>query len=108
MQKRFVENVEREPKIEVNGDEIIYLRAISHLCCRKAEIQKEAGNSVINIYEMWSGEGCRCMCFSKIEARLQNVPSGSYTVNVYEKGTKPGSKEPMEQTLIISQEVVVE
>jgi hypothetical protein len=37
MQKRFVENVEREPKIEVNGNEIIYLRAISHLCCRNPE-----------------------------------------------------------------------
>jgi hypothetical protein len=57
---------------------------------------------------MWSGEGCICVCFSKIEARLQNVPLGGYIVNVYETGTEPGSKEPMEQTLIISQEVVVE
>lgn len=106
--KSIGEGTEQEPKIEVNGNEALYSRAISHLCCRKAEIEKETENSVINIYEVWSGIGCKCMCFSEIEAKLQNVPSGTYKVNVYEKGTQPGSKEPMEQKLIISQNIVVQ
>ena len=106
--KSLGEGTEQEPKIDVNGNEVLYYRAINHLCCRKAEIEKETESSIINIYEVWSGIGCKCMCFSEIEAKLQNVPSGTYTVNVYEKGTKPGSKEPMEQTLIISQNIVVQ
>ncbi|MCD6557673.1 MAG: hypothetical protein J7K31_01420 [Candidatus Aenigmarchaeota archaeon] len=106
--KAFGEGTEQEPKIEVSGNEIIYSRAINHLCCRKAEIEKETKDSVINIYEVWSGIGCKCICFSEIEAKLQNVPLGTYVVNVYEKGTQPGNEGPMEQKLIISQNVVVQ
>lgn len=106
--KAFGEGIEQKPKIEVNGNEVLYSRAINHLCCRKAEIEKEIQNSVINIYEVWSGIGCKCMCFSEIGAKLSNVPSGTYAVNIYEKGTKPGSEEPMEQKLIISQNIVVQ
>ena len=97
-----------EPEISVNGNEVLYSRAINHLCCRKAEIEKETDNSVINIYEVWSGIGCKCICFSEIEAKLQNIPSGTYTVNVYEKGTQAASEEPMDQTLIISQNIVIQ
>lgn len=100
-------NIEKEPNIEVFGNEIRYSRSINHLCCRKVEIYKEIENSVINIYEVWSGVGCRCICFSEIEAKLQNVPVGDYNINVYEKGTKPGSNELMEQKLIISKNITI-
>jgi hypothetical protein len=105
MSTKALGQTEREPKIEVDGNEILYSRAINHLCCRKVEIEKEIENS-INIYEVWSGIGCKCICFSEIEARIKNVPPGNYTVNVYEKGTEPGG-EPMEQKLIISKNVVI-
>lgn len=98
----------QKPKIETDGNQIIYSRAINHLCCRKAEFEKETETSVINIYEVWSGIGCKCMCFSEIKATLNNIPSGSYAVNVYEKGTEPGSDEPMEQKLIITQNIEVQ
>jgi len=96
--------LEQEPKIEVNGNSIKYSRAIEHQCCRKVELQKEINGSAINIFEVWSGQGCRCMCFSEIEAELKNIPSGSYTVNVYEKGAFPDGK-PMEQKLVITQKI---
>jgi len=98
---------EQEPKIEINGNEVVYSRATNHLCCRKVEIAKETRKSVINIYEVWSGIGCKCMCFSEIKAELQNVPSGTYTVNVYVKGTESISEAPMGQILIISREITV-
>ena len=107
--KSFGERAEQEPKIEIVGNQIIYSRALNHLCCRKAEIEKETEYSIINIYEVWSGVGCKCMCFSEIEAKLENVPPGRYTVNVYEKGVKPGGgNKPMEEKLIISKEVTVQ
>ena len=102
------EGTEQEPKIKVSGNQIKYSRAINHACCRKAEIQKEIVSSTINIFEDWSGIGCKCMCFSEIEATLSKVPSGSYVVNVYEKGTKPGSDEQMEQKLIITRNISVQ
>jgi hypothetical protein len=102
------EGTEQEPKIEINGNQIKYSRAINHMCCRKAEIQNEIINSTINIFENWSGIGCRCMCFSEIEAAVNDVPPGSYIVNVYEKGIQPGdNNRPMEQKLIITQEAGV-
>ena len=109
MTRKSGKDVEKEPNIEVNGNEILYSRAINHLCCRKVEIQKETIESTINIFEEWSGIGCRCICFSEIEATVSNIPTGLYIVNVYEKGTEPdGSNEPMEQKLIISKEIVIQ
>lgn len=99
---------EKAPKIEVNGNEIKYSRAINNQCCRTVEIQKEISSSAITIYEYWSGIGCRCICFSEIEAVLKNVPAGTYAVNVYEKGIKPGETELMEPKLIITQNVTIE
>jgi hypothetical protein len=106
--KSIGDGTEQEPKIEVDGNRIKYSRAVNHLCCRKAEIEKGISGSTINIFEDWSGIGCKCMCFSEIEATLSNVPSGSYVVNVYEKGTKPGSDEQMEQKLIITRNINVQ
>lgn len=99
--------IEKLPTINVNGQTVTYSRAINHQCCRKVEITKEINNLTINIYEKWSGSGCKCMCFSEIEGTLNNVPADTFNVNVYETGTKPNSNEPMEQTLIISKEIVV-
>jgi len=107
--KTFVNGTEQEPKIEVIGNEIIYSSALNHLCCRKVEIEKGTSDSVINIYEVWTGIGCKCICFSEIEAKIKNVPPGTYMINVYEKGIKPGgTNEPMEEKLIISEQVTVQ
>jgi len=106
--KSIGKETEKEPTIKVNGNNVVYSRALNHLCCRKAEIEKEIDDFTINIYEIWTGIGCKCICFSEIEAKLKNIPSGTYKVNVYEKGTQPGTDEPMEQTLIISEEITVQ
>lgn len=96
---------ERGPSVMVSGNSVIYSQALSHLCCRKAELQNELGKGEIIIFETWSGQGCRCMCFSEIEAKLENLPSGHYTLTVYERGTEPGSSKQMEQTVIVTKEV---
>lgn len=105
--RSMAEGTEQAPKIEVNGNEVVYSRAISHQCCRKVEITKETGKAAINVYETWSGAGCRCMCFSEIKAKLENVPAGAYTINVYANGTG-GDGAPAEQSLIISQKIFVQ
>ena len=102
--KSFGKEKEAEIKVEKNG--IIYSRAISHLCCRKVRLDYKIEGSDINIYEVWSGIGCKCICFSEISARLENLSAGKYTVRVFETGVKPDGK-PMEDKLIISKEVTV-
>jgi hypothetical protein len=98
---------EQEPAIEVTGNTLRYTRAIQHQCCRKVEFEQEIQGMDITLYEVWSGEGCRCECFSEIRADLEFVPSGNYLVRVYAKGMQPGSSEPMEQKLLISVEISI-
>jgi hypothetical protein len=98
---------EQEPAIEVIGNTVRYTRALQHQCCRKVEFEQEIQGANITLYEVWSGEGCRCECFSEIQAVLEFIPAGNYLVRVYEKGTQPGSSEPMEQKLLISVEISV-
>lgn len=106
--KTVGEGIEQNPTIIALGNEIRYFRAINHLCGRKVEIEKEKIGNTINIYEIWSGMGAKCQCFSTIGAIISNVPSGNYTINVYEKGTEPGTgNAPMPQNLIISQSLAI-
>jgi len=90
----------------VNGV-IYYNRSISHLCCRKAIVNYDFNQSIINIYEYWTGVGCRCICYSKINATIQGLSKGSYLVNVYETGVKPGSDEIMTPKLIVTDTITV-
>ncbi len=96
----------REPSVFVKDYDIIYNRAIEHQCCRKVELMKEVSKNEIKITENWSGPGCRCICYSKIEAKLSNVAEGTYTVNVYEEGINPDNT-LMEKKLIVSKTVRV-
>jgi hypothetical protein len=97
---------EKEPSIEVIGHTIRYSRSIPHQCCRAVKFKFTVKDSDIAIYEVWSGGGCKCMCFSDIAASLESVPAGNYLVRVYESGTLPGG-EPMEEKLLISKGVSV-
>jgi len=98
---------EQGPAIEVLGNTIRYTRAIEHQCCRMVQFEQTIQGANISLYEVWSGEGCRCECFSEVQADLEFFPSGDYLVRVYETGTQPGSSEPMEQKLLISAEVSI-
>ncbi|MFH0817114.1 MAG: hypothetical protein V1909_00595 [Candidatus Micrarchaeota archaeon] len=98
---------DRGPGLIISGNQIRYYRAINHLCCRKAVIRSEISTSEINIYEEWSGRGCKCMCFSEIEAVSERLPPGQYSVTVYETGTKPVTGEPMEKTTILTKELFI-
>ncbi|MDO9128845.1 MAG: hypothetical protein Q7U34_03165 [Anaerolineales bacterium] len=98
---------EQEPAIEVIGDTLRYTRALQHQCCRKVEFEQEFQGAEITLYEVWSGEGCRCECFSEIQVDLEFIPAGNYLVRVYERGTQPGSCEAIEQKLLISVEISI-
>ncbi|MFH1470234.1 MAG: hypothetical protein ABIF01_00640 [Candidatus Micrarchaeota archaeon] len=107
MATRAFQNDERGPGLVISGGELLYYRAINHLCCRHAEVRGELAGSDLDIYETWSGEGCRCMCFSEISAKFGGLAPGRYSLNVYETGTKPGSGEPMEMTVILRKEFFI-
>jgi hypothetical protein len=98
---------ERGPSIMVSGGTITYSRALNHQCCRKATVEKEIGSREISIFDTWGGPGCKCMCFSEVAAKLENVLRGHYTITVYERGTKPQSSEEMQQTVVTTQEIAV-
>jgi hypothetical protein len=98
---------EQDAAIQVNGSTISYTRALRHQCCRKVELEKLITGSTITLYETWSGQGCKCMCFSTVNASLEKVPAGNYTVVVIERGTQAGSSEPMEEKTLAKVDVTV-
>ncbi len=98
---------ERKAEIRVVNDEIVYSRALSHLCCRKVRIKHEILGNVINIFEIWNGTACRCICFTNITAKIVNLPRGEYVVNVYKTGVEADGKTSMKRELIISKRVKI-
>ena len=89
------------PRAFINEDIVSYHRSLDHLCCRKVIIQESLTNEVLNIYEVWTGPGCRCICHSEINATIK-VPDGTYVINVYETGTDPETNEKMTPNLLLT------
>jgi len=99
---------ERNASIEVLGNNITYSRVAHHLCCRTVQIEKHTDDPpFIKINEIWGGIGCKCECFSEINATISGMPNGTYFVSVYEEGTKPGGNEPIQPALIASSRVEI-
>ena len=97
---------ERKPDIIVEGNKVEYSRALNHLCCRMVMVNKKIEGWIIDIYENWGGLGCRCICFSEITATVENLPKGTYTVNVYEGGINTDGTQ-MTKKVIISKVVTI-
>ncbi len=98
---------ETPPTLEVTGASVKYSHALSHLCCRKAEIACSVEGAAMTLSEIWSGPGCRCLCFSELEAVIDNIPPGTYTVVIDERGTQPNSGEPMPIRVLLTQTITV-
>jgi hypothetical protein len=96
-------NQSAQTRIDLIENEIIYQRYVTHLCCRKAVVEYEINRSIIDIYEIWSGIGCKCMCYSEINASISGLTPGEYLINVYETGIEPGSNESMTPRLLITE-----
>lgn len=88
-----------EIKISTEGQAIKFHHALNHQCCRKAELSHAIADNRIMIYETWSGEGCRCMCFSELDATLTGLPTGEYTVQIIERGTSSQGKATPEKII---------
>ncbi|MBD3311894.1 hypothetical protein GF352_00310 [archaeon] len=93
------------PSITVKNGVLEYYRATSHLCARKAVVEHEINKSIITLYEVWTGLGARCICFSEINASIKGLTNGNYLVNVYETGVKPGSNESMTPRLLVTETI---
>lgn len=93
--------------IEVVGGGIRYYRAGTHQCCRMVVVRKRAQGRRIVLTEFWTGDGCRCMCSSRIEATLTNLASGEYEVAVCSGGIEPITHKEIQPTVILSQKVRV-
>lgn len=97
----------KPPTLEVSGSTIRYSHALTHLCCRQAEFALEIEGAIITLYEVWRGPGCRCMCYSELDACIDHIPSGTYTVHVIERGTEPNSEQPMPVKVLMTQTIAI-
>ncbi len=93
------------PAIGVVGRGIRYSRADTHLCCRMVVVRRQIQKRRIALTEFWTGDGCRCMCFSQIEANLTNLASGEYEITVYSAGVEPITGRQLEPKVLLTQKV---
>ena len=98
---------ERGPEIHTEGSTVRYSRALRHQCCRSVGFHHQVEGSEIKLVEFWTGAGCRCICFSSLDAVLEKVPPGHYTVNVYQSGLRPGTDELLPELLVVSAAIQV-
>lgn len=97
----------KPPTLEVSGSTLRYSHALKHQCCRQAEFTLAISGSTITLSEVWSGPGCRCMCYSDLAAAIEHIPPGIYSVQVDERGTQPNSAEPMPVRMLLIQTITV-
>lgn len=94
---------EKPPLVEMNGTTLVYSRALNHNCCMGLSLSSEVNGNEIKFYETWTGKTCRCVCFSEVGGRLENLPVGTYAIRIIQKGS-PEGLEPAGDILLYSGE----
>ncbi|NQU11644.1 thermonuclease family protein [bacterium] len=95
------------PTLQVGRGSLRYFRSGGHRCCRQVDVRPRIDAGKIALTEFWTGQGCRCQCFSEISATVSNLASGPYTVTVDRGGVAPGSDQVLEPEVVLSRKVVV-
>jgi hypothetical protein len=80
--------------IKADADSIVYLRNVSHLCCRQVKVTVERRDNLISITEYWYRQGCKCKCSSTVRAVIRQLPKGDYRMLAIETGTDPVDDKP--------------
>jgi hypothetical protein len=96
---------ERPPALAVRDGNLVYTRATNHLCCRSVTFEWAAAGRALTLYEVWGGVGCRCMCYSELEAQLSRLPAGEYTVQVALKGVDADGETPLAPETLLEQTI---
>ena len=78
-----------ELKITPNANGFFFRHALDHQCCRKAELTYTREGNTLTIIETWSGAGCRCRCFSELEAQVSGLERGGLHIRILERGIAP-------------------
>ncbi len=99
MATRSLLNRPNELVITPLADGFRFHHALTHQCCRKAELTHRIEEQVITIFETWGGEGCRCMCFSELDAQLTGLERSGYHIQIIECGRLPNGT-PMPERII--------
>lgn len=84
-----------ELTVKVKGDSVLYIRNVTHLCCRKAKLSTKIKDSSITITEYWYRQGCKCKCSSTIEAVVNKLAKANYSIIIVETGTDPVNDKPI-------------
>lgn len=73
----------------VDGDDVVvHLDEVYANCCPSpgATATYEDGTIVVQFHDVTTEDPCDCMCVFDFDVRLDDVPSGHWTVEVYDDG----------------------
>jgi len=71
--------------IEGGENSIIIDHRTNHLCNLDLDIQQSMKDAQITVIEVFTGEGAKCMCDSKIKAEISPLEKGVYNLRIYKK-----------------------
>jgi hypothetical protein len=69
--------------IAVQGDAVEIDQNLAYVCCAEVEIDVEQEEDIVKVIEKNTGDMCRCMCGYEVTARISDLPSGRYTIQVW-------------------------
>lgn len=80
-----VEDLPSWARVEVIATEgaIRVQQNLSYVCCATVQLELEQADNVLKIVETNVGEMCRCMCGYVVDARIEGLRPGRYTVQVW-------------------------
>lgn len=67
----------------VEGGAVVIHDRVAYVCCATLTVKMQQEDKVIKVAERNVGEVCRCMCGYVVNARITNLPAGTYVVQVW-------------------------
>jgi hypothetical protein len=79
-------SISEEPlTIEAEENSIVINHKAKHLCNLDIDIQQSIKDAQITVIEVFTGQGAKCTCDSKILATISPLEKGVYNLRIYKK-----------------------
>jgi len=65
------------------ANKILIEQQVRYVCCAKIDMVLQQEGSLLKVIETNTGKVCKCICGYHLQAQIENLPPGSYQVQVW-------------------------
>jgi len=81
--EKNVADLQDQVTFSTTANKILIEQQARYVCCAKIDMVLQQEGSLLKVIETNTGKVCKCICGYHLQAQIENLPPGSYQVQVW-------------------------